>query len=983
MTGKKLLILFFTITSVHLFSQQYNWNQLLYDEDVIGLSVYDMAQDSNGFVWMATDLGMGRYNGKKIELFNKDAGWPVSTKINHFIIDNQQNIWADAQDTCPVYISHIHSKKKFKSQYLTQLGNGASFTSYNDTVFAVSAKGIFIYVNGNVSKHVPIPNHLLTESTVQSISYNPKNKKIYMGFLNNGILTYHLKKNTFSTITTTHGLLNNEITSIYYQQDIGTWVGSPYGVCLLNENDKIKVVDSFLYESKVTKIVSYSNKTYISTFQGIRSYVNGIKKNTYYTVSEESNPGNFYSVLITKDGTILGGSAGDIKSVRSPFINKFGPAELSESPIYGNTSDSNGNFYLGQIEQFFVKMKFDGNSIIQADTIRTPHYAFHTFIHPISGKVIISGFTGFGEYDGKTYKNLSSGVADEFYIYSSWFDATDSSVYIGTGFGAVKIRNNKISFVKEFRNGKEEVSSTVFLGVANKTGNFIATKWGVRQIIHNQIEDIPGMEKYPGLRTEVYSMVGDKYNNVWADVNNNSILRIYKKNNALQLKLYDVKKLYNVKGPFKLITKGDSLWIKTFSKIYLLNLSLMSDEKMSLIHTLDLSDGINDDYPHGGMYHADKHGNLWMSTGEGLQVIKYSEIALNPEENKNHLLNIKVNGENIDLDKYSKSISAINDVPDQLELPYYLNELSFDYVGLCYKNQDKVKYKVKLEGYEKDWSLPSTESYIRYSNLAPGTYTFKFYSCNNDGIWNLHPYEFKFKISPPWWNTWWFKTIIALVLLLIIYLIFNWRIQLLKQKNKRQEKLTEDILHAQEAERQRIAVDLHDSIGQELSLLKLNAQKENYHIILPKINKVIEEVRLIARNIHPKEFELGGFDAALEKLIDEANELGNTEFVIESISLNNTFEKNKQLILFRIIQECVNNIVKHSEAKNAKITILSLQHKCQLIVQDNGKGFNPSNISTTSLGMDTMKERTKLLGGKIMVKSSVGNGTEITIEIPL
>jgi hypothetical protein len=121
---------------------------------------------------------------------------------------------------------------------------------------------------------------------------------------------------------------------------------------------------------------------------------------------------------------------------------------------------------------------------------------------------------------------------------------------------------------------------------------------------------------------------------------------------------------------------------------------------------------------------------------------------------------------------------------ENLVLPSHYNTIAFYYRGICLTNPDKVLYQRKLEGLEKEWSTPSSEDYSKYANLAPGNYTFKFRSCNNEGIWNSKETSFAFRIKPPFYLTWWFLLFAALLVFAIIYIIFMLRIYNIKKKQR-------------------------------------------------------------------------------------------------------------------------------------------------------------------------------------------------------
>ncbi len=117
-------------------------------------------------------------------------------------------------------------------------------------------------------------------------------------------------------------------------------------------------------------------------------------------------------------------------------------------------------------------------------------------------------------------------------------------------------------------------------------------------------------------------------------------------------------------------------------------------------------------------------------------------------------------------------------------LPYNLNHLTFDWIGISLTNPEKVKYKWILENFDDKWSPENEKVEYTYSNIPPGTYTFKVESCNNDGVWNTEPTTFTFTVTPPFWKTWWFISICVIVTFVGVVMFIRYRTEKL-EKDKR------------------------------------------------------------------------------------------------------------------------------------------------------------------------------------------------------
>ncbi|MEQ9300965.1 MAG: sensor histidine kinase [Cyclobacteriaceae bacterium] len=198
-----------------------------------------------------------------------------------------------------------------------------------------------------------------------------------------------------------------------------------------------------------------------------------------------------------------------------------------------------------------------------------------------------------------------------------------------------------------------------------------------------------------------------------------------------------------------------------------------------------------------------------------------------------------------------------------------------------------------------------------------------------------------------------------------------------------QEQFSQQLLSYQEQERERLSRDLHDSVGQSLILIKNRVNLTDDVDTSNLVANTLDEVRDISKKLHPMLLEKLGLTSAIKKLVDEID--ANTNIFIESEidDLTDIFSKDDQLHIYRIMQEAINNMVKHSETKSASIDVTIKEDKITFTVEDHGKGFDlieqPGQFQ--SLGMLTLKERTKILKGKLTIDSTKGKGTKISLTI--
>jgi len=216
--------------------------------------------------------------------------------------------------------------------------------------------------------------------------------------------------------------------------------------------------------------------------------------------------------------------------------------------------------------------------------------------------------------------------------------------------------------------------------------------------------------------------------------------------------------------------------------------------------------------------------------------------------------------------------------------------------------------------------------------------------------------------------------------------------KLLAEIHKQQEIETRSLFEGEQKERIRIARDLHDSIGQLLSVVKMNLsnlgpqyQKDaNLDNTVALVDKTITEVRHISHNLIPEELNFGLF-AALEDMADKINQAGKTTVVlaIPDEARAHQFEKSNELSIYRIVQEALSNIVKHAQATTIDLAVLQQPNGMIISIKDDGKGFDTGKIKTSSgIGWKNIAARVNMLDGDLQVRSEKLTGTQIEITIP-
>ncbi len=333
---------------------------------------------------------------------------------------------------------------------------------------------------------------------------------------------------------------------------------------------------------------------------------------------------------------------------------------------------------------------------------------------------------------------------------------------------------------------------------------------------------------------------------------------------------------------------------------------------------------------------------------------------------------------------------------ETVEFPYNQNDLRFDYVGLHYGEPQKNKYKYILENFDKDWVDAGTQRNAIYTNLDPGEYVFRVKAANMDGVWNEEGKSLKIIIHPPFWATWWFRGCGIILIIGFMGYVRQRKILKIKKEMQIQAEFTKQLIESQEKERKRIAGELHDSLGQNLLIIKNKAlmgkkNPEKNQKLIDDISELssstLEEVREISYNLHPYQLESLGLTRAIESITEKAESSTGIKFENDLDLIDNILSPEAEINVYRIIQECVNNIIKHSNASKVKLKIKREIEKLFITISDNGRGYDVSAAlsgrSKMSLGLMDITERAKLLGGKVTFESIKGKGSGCSIVLTL
>ena len=382
-------------------------------------------------------------------------------------------------------------------------------------------------------------------------------------------------------------------------------------------------------------------------------------------------------------------------------------------------------------------------------------------------------------------------------------------------------------------------------------------------------------------------------------------------------------------------------------------------------------------------------GKLWFPTQNGIAVIDPERVPINKEPPPVLLESVLVD-------------RAPAPLQGKLAIPAHKENLEIHYTAVTFINADQTRFKYKLEGLDSEWNEVGTRRVAYYAHIPPGKYVFRVLAGNSDGVWNTVGQSLPVVVRAPFYRTWWFFACLAVVALGLMALVWNYRLQQLKRAQAAQRVFSQQLIASQESERKRIAADLHDSIGQRLIVINnlalmllrsLDPNRPDQKEIdtLKEINNeassAIEEARGISYNLRPFQLDRLGLNKAIEGLIRSVSAASGIRFSTDLDDINDLFSEDLRINFYRIVQESLNNIMKHAQATEVKILLRRTESLLSLTIEDNGKGLKPqsrpSPTSQNGFGLTGMAERARLLGGTFDIRPAHGHGTVMMVEIPL
>jgi signal transduction histidine kinase len=379
-------------------------------------------------------------------------------------------------------------------------------------------------------------------------------------------------------------------------------------------------------------------------------------------------------------------------------------------------------------------------------------------------------------------------------------------------------------------------------------------------------------------------------------------------------------------------------------------------------------------------------GRLWFATTYGLAVIDPNHLQFNSVPPP-----VQIEKVIVDL----THVFAIGAGSQHVELGPGAHHLEFDYAGLSFSAPEKVRFKYRLEGFDKDWIDAGTRREAYYTNLAPGTYQFRLVACNNDGLWIPEGAAAvtTLMVRPHFYQTLWFYGLCGGAVILALWLLWRWRLQQILE------------------ERTRLARELHDTVARgsvaliwQIEGAKGIAESTRSEPLLASLDKAAklarENLKETRRAMRAMRSGVLAADRSLPSVL-QAVLAGTAEGTqlhpkLKISGIPYRVEPAWEQALVRIAQESLTNTLKYAQAQRFEAELSYSLNELRLRLRDDGIGFdykpggqsvrNGASAQTCAisdgLGLLGIEERCRQLGAKMQVESSRENGTAIEVVVP-
>ncbi len=975
------IALFFCVDHYRAAEGRFRFDSYTTDNGLPQNGVRGIVQTPDGYLWFTTFDGLVRFDGVKFTVFDKNNTPGIaSNRFFSLYKDSDGRLIAGTEDGGVT----VYSNGTFRT-FTTDDGLPSNtilgfHVDEKGEFYIVTAKGS-VYLRGDMI--VPAEDGVLINNSISffRVSENNwfyKDDNVVQITPDKRRVNYPIKINYFND--TFSGI------SVFEDSKGSLWLGDLTGVYILKDGGYRKLTEQDGWpagtllrpaaednEGGIWFTSGWANTKKV----GVVRYFDG----RFTALGEEAGLSNLtvHNLFKDREGTIWVATDKGINHLRRQLFTTYSIKDgLSYNEVYPLLQATSGDIYIGTTRGLDVyhEGKFGPVETKNAGANRVSVTALY---EDTKQQLWVGSIGGLFIYQNGGMKQVLSGKT----VWAIASDA-DGNVWVASEKGLFKFRDD--APVASFTTAMGLPSDDVKVIHLDRNGAlWLGTYGGLVKYENGQFVTLTTAN---GLASDrVRSIYEDGDGTLWIGTYDGGMSRF--KNGSFFN--YSIANGLFSNGVFQILENADkNFWISCNRGIYSVNrnnLDALADGSATNINYIAYgrADGISNTEANGGRQPAGikaADGRFWFPTQDGVVVMNPADVEKNPEPPV-------VQIEGVTIERQSQDLSK------EITLKENSENIEIHFTGITFIKPEQVKFRYRIEGLDQNWTDGGTRRDVYYTFLPAGDYVFHVTAANSDGVWNETGASVKIRVVAPFWRSWWFIGLVIAAVILIAYFMYRRRIKTLQNKALAKETFARQLIESQENERRRIASELHDSLGQSLVLIKnwallgLKADKDqkpttaNLNEISDTATDAINEVREIAYNLGPYQLERLGLRSTIVEMIQKVSASSAIKFDVEIDEITGELSKEAEVNIFRVVQETVNNVIKHSEATVVSVKMLSGNGRLNYMISDNGEGFIlDSPNAKRGFGMLGLAERVNLLKGEISIISDIGKGTTIKVSLP-
>ncbi len=902
-------------------------------------SVHAIAQTHDGYIWVATEAGLARFDGNSFQVFDH-SNQPAfsSDDLCCLAVDAKNSLWIGTKDGL-IEMRHgkflrYGTKEGFPSSEIVAL------TLLQDGSLAINTTAGSVKWTLDAANFVPSTGGA-TQSAASSQFESLRDGTRWSWTANS---VESIRADLKRTWRAGHEIAGGRIVSFSVDRDGLAWVGTNDGLVALNaQNGSATAVASLAGDSILTIFQDAEGNHWIGTET---SGLHILRRTMFRSVAALSGKA-ITSVAQTEDGAIWLGTRDDgLRRARDGVTDQPVADRLLTSPVILCLAPArHGGLWVGTP---------DGLNYID------PHNDVRHF-------------------------TSANGLPDD-YIRSLAGDP-DGSLWVGTRHGLAQLRGSSWATLTTADGLGGDLIGALLLVPATKIGSpgelWVSTSGGLSHVASDG--HISNFKMSDGaVAPIVTALARDAAGDIWAATQGGELSIVKGVNLISVARLNQEVRASNVEA--MVADANGNLWLRMDRGIWRVSIT---DLKGCLAHQdceasfvkYDRADGLPNEEALPGETSAAwlaANGELWFSTRGGVAVTDTRDGSAN-------ILASPVALQRFLVDDVPQDIQAA-----PLKLAFGHTRLTLEYVALSYTAPSDIRYRFRLEPFDKEWTEAGGRRSATYTNLPPAAYRFQVQARSKDGSWdsseNLAGAELRFQVVPPFYRRWWFVVLALCALLALLAGVYLLRLRRLQRQ-----------FDAVLAERNRMAREIHDTLTQDFvgTSLQLDILAQQLH--RGQIEKAIEQVR------HARQLVTEGLAEARQSIWElRANNSQDTlptrlnrllqraSFAALAPHLDvsgayRPIEPRTERELLRLAQEALSNVQRHAHATSTKVGLHYSKDALMLTIEDNGVGFVVDEASRIEghYGLLGMRERSSAIDGSLEIISKPGAGTIIKVRVPL